>query len=284
MPKSFTHCWSQSTLAQEPTGGETLDNTAGNCFVRAGVTKGDRIFAVSFNYGSPILIGRLVAGGPPCSKQHAARKLSTTTSSLWEAKEHIIAEKGTASEIKYREIPFKILKALRFHSPTGTKGLKFSASNRPDQQTLRGVRRLTEDSADLLDGMLTLRPRQKKYSKEPTPSRIEPSYVEGALSSKKSAYYERNPKARRACVEKHGWACLICGFNFIERYGKIGEGFIEVHHRRPISDCGGEYIVDPVRDLIPVCPNCHAMLHRGNPPPKVKQLQSICRKRLKLGL
>ena len=53
----------------------------------------------------------------------------------------------------------------------------------------------------------------------------------------------------------------ICGFNFLERYGEIGRGFIHVHHVNPLSQTG-EQIVDPKTDLVPVCPNCHSMIHR----------------------
>ena len=56
--------------------------------------------------------------------------------------------------------------------------------------------------------------------------------------------------------------CSICGMDFGKRYGKDGEGFIHVHHMKPLHKIGGDYIVDYKNDLIPVCPNCHAMIHR----------------------
>ena len=77
--------------------------------------------------------------------------------------------------------------------------------------------------------------------------------------------YERNPKARTECIKKYGVNCSVCGFNFESTYGKRGEGFIHVHHLVPVSDIGDEYEINPITDLRPVCPNCHAMLHRkGN--------------------
>jgi 5-methylcytosine-specific restriction protein A len=78
--------------------------------------------------------------------------------------------------------------------------------------------------------------------------------------------YERDPRARKACLAHHGTNCSVCGFNFESRYGKIGEGFIHVHHLVPLSEVGEDYEVDPIADLLPVCPNCHAMLHRSDPP------------------
>lgn len=52
--------------------------------------------------------------------------------------------------------------------------------------------------------------------------------------------------------------------NFEKFYGKLGKHFIHVHHIIPLKDINEEYIVNPIKDLIPVCPNCHAMLHTKN--------------------
>jgi putative restriction endonuclease len=89
--------------------------------------------------------------------------------------------------------------------------------------------------------------------------------VEGAICRVSVNSYERNPEARRRCIEAHGTNCCICGFNFGAAYGEVAEGYIHVHHLRPLSEVGGEYVVDPVADLRPVCPNCHAVLHRRIP-------------------
>ncbi len=73
--------------------------------------------------------------------------------------------------------------------------------------------------------------------------------------------YERNPKAREECLASHGTVCKVCGFDFGKTFGPEFAGKIEVHHIVPISEIGKEYIVDPIRDLVPVCPNCHMALH-----------------------
>jgi hypothetical protein len=86
-------------------------------------------------------------------------------------------------------------------------------------------------------------------------------FVEG---EKKSVYinvYERDPKARQACINKHGTVCCICDFDFGKIYGTAFNGKIHVHHLKPISECDGKYVVDPINDLCPVCPNCHMVLH-----------------------
>ncbi len=73
--------------------------------------------------------------------------------------------------------------------------------------------------------------------------------------------YERSKKAREACLVAHGTACAVCGIDFGKAYGPEFAGKIEVHHIVPISEIGETYVIDPVRDLIPVCPNCHTALH-----------------------
>jgi len=82
------------------------------------------------------------------------------------------------------------------------------------------------------------------------------------VRSVKVDIYERSSIARGKCIEYHGLNCLICGINFGEKYGTLGEGFIHVHHLRPLHTIGEDYVVDYKKDLIPVCPNCHAMIHR----------------------
>jgi 5-methylcytosine-specific restriction protein A len=63
--------------------------------------------------------------------------------------------------------------------------------------------------------------------------------------------------------------------DFGKRYGRLGLGFIHVHHLVPISAIGSEYRVDPLADLVPVCPNCHAMLHRSEPPLAIERLRRL---------
>jgi len=90
----------------------------------------------------------------------------------------------------------------------------------------------------------------------------DPRIMEGAKKRVAVNQYERSPVARKKCIDKHGCKCSVCGFDFERKYGEIGKGFIHVHHIRELSEIGEEYEVDPVRDLRPVCPNCHAMIHR----------------------
>jgi 5-methylcytosine-specific restriction enzyme A len=98
---------------------------------------------------------------------------------------------------------------------------------------------------------------------------------EGAVSQVSVNAYERNPAARRRCIEHYGTSCFICGFNFGKVFGELGKGFIHVHHLRPLSEIGEDYEVDPVQDMRPVCPNCHAIIHRRSTPLSIKEMESL---------
>lgn len=90
-------------------------------------------------------------------------------------------------------------------------------------------------------------------------------YTEGKTKTVLVNSYERNLVARQKCIEHYGAFCQICDFDFGKVYGNIGKDFIHVHHVVDISTIGNEYSVDPIKDLIPVCPNCHSMLHKKKP-------------------
>lgn len=87
--------------------------------------------------------------------------------------------------------------------------------------------------------------------------------------------YERSTVNRLLCIAKHGETCSVCGFDFKEKYGQLGDGFIHVHHIVPVSKLGSGYVINPEKDLTPVCPNCHAMLHRKEPPYLPEELRQI---------
>jgi 5-methylcytosine-specific restriction protein A len=109
--------------------------------------------------------------------------------------------------------------------------------------------------------------RADRRSGKAAEASIGQDYVEGALASVLSNRYERDPRARQECIRHYGSSCVVCGINFAETYGGLGAGFIHVHHLTPLSGRRMQHRVDPIRDLRPVCPNCHAMLHWGRTDP-----------------
>jgi len=100
-------------------------------------------------------------------------------------------------------------------------------------------------------------------------------FIEGALLRVTVNRYERSTEAREACIARWGYKCNVCDFDFGKTYGTLGQDFIHVHHLTPISTVGEAYTLDPVADLRPVCPNCHAMLHRTNPPLSLEELKAV---------
>jgi 5-methylcytosine-specific restriction protein A len=106
--------------------------------------------------------------------------------------------------------------------------------------------------------------RKRKYWSldEDIKSELSDSYNEGAAQLRTHQYFERNKAARDKCVAINGAVCKICGMDFEKVYGAVGKGYIQVHHIVPISESEGVHQVDPEKDLIPVCANCHCILHR----------------------
>jgi len=88
----------------------------------------------------------------------------------------------------------------------------------------------------------------------------------GTTEGKRTVYYttkyERSSKNREAAIRIHGTKCMICGFDFGQKYGELGKGYIEVHHIKPLATLEQEVVINPETDLICVCANCHRMLHR----------------------
>ena len=106
----------------------------------------------------------------------------------------------------------------------------------------------------------------------------ENGYREGLKYDVCASRYERSSANRTLCLAKYGYTCQICGFNFQQVYGEIGKNYIHVHHLVPVSQMGENYHVKPLSEMIPVCPNCHAMLHRKNPPFSPEELKEIIQK------
>lgn len=104
---------------------------------------------------------------------------------------------------------------------------------------------------------------------------FEAGLPEGAKTRVEVNKYERNPVNRAACIARYGAVCNVCGFNFASVYGNLGEGYIEVHHLVPVSQMGGGYMVNPMVDLIPLCSNCHSIVHREDPPLSPDALKTL---------
>jgi 5-methylcytosine-specific restriction protein A len=87
-------------------------------------------------------------------------------------------------------------------------------------------------------------------------------YTDGTVKEYFGKRYERKPENRKKAIALHGLHCFVCDFNFEKTYGERGKDFIEVHHVNPLSTIKEKVVINPVTDLVPVCSNCHRMIHR----------------------
>lgn len=258
---------------EESRNGQFFDHAASKQFRK--IRPGDTVWIVNIERGTHrfLLVGRLEVG-MVCGQRTAERRLGRTN--LYESPFHVIAIDG--SEEPIREIRLdSVARRLRFVSPAPSDRLTLPAG-RVDQQQVRRLRELTPETVDLFEqlwreasGGDARRPGEN--GEELIPNR---EYLEGGAVRVLANRYERDQEARNACIAHHGAACAVCRMTFADAYGAdLGEGFIHVHHIVPVSSRGRRYRVDPINDLIPVCPNCHAMLHTGTTPPTVAALKRI---------
>lgn len=119
-----------------------------------------------------------------------------------------------------------------------------------------------------------LKTKNKKYKF------IKKEYLEGNEQQKLYTYKERNSAARDECINHYGYKCQICEKSMYDLYGDFGKELIHVHHINFISNTSGRYKIDPINDLVTVCPNCHSILHKkyNGKFITVEELRNYCKK------
>jgi 5-methylcytosine-specific restriction protein A len=163
---------------------------------------------------------------------------------------------------------FKLVKMISCE-----KRLSFNNLNAHGLKSVRGTQRVKQELLDyilsVLSSMDIIYPDEVKR---------EECLFEGALLNVSVNKYERNAEAREKCIELKGCRCLVCGIEFEKIYGEIGKNFIHIHHITPLSSIKENYQIDYNKDLIPVCPNCHSMLHKKTPPYTIDELKKMMNK------
>lgn len=122
------------------------------------------------------------------------------------------------------------------------------------------------------------RPRTKMKKSTYVAEEVDPAdgpFPEGTLRRITVNAIERNGRARTACIQQQGTTCCICGFDFGKEFGPEAKGYIHVHHVRPLAEIEGPYEIDPQKDLRPVCPNCHAVLHLKGVHRAIEEVKSM---------
>lgn len=102
-----------------------------------------------------------------------------------------------------------------------------------------------------------------------------PSCYEGAVETVTINRYERDRIARSKCIAHYGYTCNACDIDLSKKYGAIAKNFIHVHHIVKLSTIAEEYQVDPVTDLVPLCPNCHAIAHLRREPYSIQEIKNM---------
>jgi hypothetical protein len=267
--------------------------SASNSFTKRGVSVGDTVYIVSLSGGQLYLGGRMVVKRI-VSREEAVRLWDN--GNLYDAEEWIVdpEKQGTPLHL-HRRLDSALTKRLRFDSNSGPKEPFFVSDTDLDNQATRGVRRLTRESAALLDRIIEVTDRLPRSAQvvtvtaemlagawpipdefrlpEEVPAGM--AYSEGSIRRVEVNRYERDAEARLACIAAHGTVCCVCGFSFGAAYGAEADGYIHVHHVRPLAEAGGERAVDPVEDLRPVCPNCHAVLHLGGQCRSIERVRDL---------
>lgn len=283
---------------------KAVRSSGSNSFRKRGVSVGDVAFIVS------LLDGQLLLGGRMTIKRIVSREERLRiwdARKLYPADEWIIDpdESGTPLNLHRRLAP-SVARRLRFVSRgSEPKGLFFKSDTHLDGQATRGVRELTPESAALLDRIIEITGRLPRswalitvteetladgpLQRTGEPVRLAeevptgPPYREGGVERILINRYERDPRAREECIRHYGTTCILCGFDFARVYGEVMAGFVHVHHLNPLSTFGADNEVDPVEDLRPVCPNCHAVLHRREPPYSLDEVQRFLAGRRSVG-
>jgi hypothetical protein len=262
-------------------------------FKRRGVSVNDVAYIVSLSDGQLLLGGRMRIRQIVLSRDEAVRILDNDD--LYEANEWIISDKQSGTPLNlHRRLAPSLARQLRFLSPqSGEKPLAFVSDSRLDNQATRGVRELTRESAKLLDRIIEFTDRLPKsaqlvsVTEEMLNLGVQPSedgtpatgdtYLgfEGVSRRVEMDRYERDRRAREECIRHYKAICFICGFDFGKTYGPLMSELIHVHHLTPLSEIGGGHSIDPVRDLRPICPNCHAVIHRRTPPYSLEEVRDL---------
>jgi HNH endonuclease len=156
---------------------------------------------------------------------------------------------------------------------------------RRDGNTTKRIRlRLTvpgygPSEASVLETLLASAIDRFEYqSADETEPELGQTFPEGSVTRVTVNKYERDPAARKECLKKYGHKCTVCELDFEVQYGDIGKDFIHVHHLKELSKVGAGYAVNPLEDLRPVCPNCHAMLHKRRPAYTPEELKQMLRR------
>lgn len=279
-PRYWTAYWKKSTAQRNLNEGHHFDHTgtAGHFEVDAG----DIVYGITNVNGILHVLGRMEVG----ERVDAKRAKKLLGYNPWPADEHLVAANGTASGIFLdRRLDSSLVGALMIIRRDGIRPPAITADGFIERNSLRRICELTPQGARLLDTVLGIDSAPKKDELvEATNELVLPGESlmlpgsEGGRRSVTVTVTERNSRNRQMCLDHWGYLCRVCGFDFSKEFGRVAEDFIHVHHHNLIADAG-EIVPDPINDMSPLCPNCHAVAHLKRPPYTVDELKAMRSKR-----
>ncbi len=237
-------------------------NQRWSCGNTKSIQSGDRVFLVKLGTEPKGIIGAGFATTEPFSGMH------------WS---------GENKEALYIDIDFEVL-LNPTKEPILTldilKAGSLSQQNWTPQASGISIRPDIVDSLEAVwfDFLVTQKIRHNPFIL--LENQTQKQYTEGTPNQVVVTKYERNPYARKRCIEYYGLSCVVCGFNFEKTYGQIGRDFIHVHHLQQVASAGGTYEVNPIKDLRPVCANCHAMIHKRKAPLSIDEITILYKQNL----
>ncbi len=130
---------------------------------------------------------------------------------------------------------------------------------------------LSEDLKEAFEIILNNRDSDKKVELFDENTTV----IEGTQAIIKTKVYKRSSKLRDKAIQFYTVndriKCQACCFDFEEFYGVYGKDFIEIHHQKPVFQFDGDdlerTIEEALENVIPVCSNCHRMIHRKRDEP-----------------
>jgi 5-methylcytosine-specific restriction endonuclease McrA len=297
MPRYWTCHWTYDTWNTDVNKQLRVDGSVSNSFRERGVQEGDAAYIISLSKGYLYLGGKMTVRGI-ISRSEAVRRFKTRN--FYPGKECIVGGKTGTKLNFHRRLSPKVTRQLRFISPErGEIGLFFDPNStaRLYVQATRGVRQLTPKSADLLDRIIEITdglPRSSNVitvteesirsgriangtdqNYRPYTGEKGRRFKEGGPQRSLVNRYERNRAARRACIDHWEARCWLCGFDFGKVYGDKMSGFIHVHHETMRSTAGENHQLDAIRELKPLCPNCHAVVHSRKEPLSLERVRRM---------
>ncbi|MEQ1644447.1 MAG: HNH endonuclease [Pyrinomonadaceae bacterium] len=228
-----------------------------SCGVTKSIQPGDRIFLLRVGREPKGIIGAGFAYSNPFYEQH------------WS---------GEARNTLYIDVDFEVLLNADIEPVLLTKSLETGLL---DKQNWHPQASGTSVKSDLLDELEQVWFRFLSDSPirnnpfVPSKEGKQKTYFEGKPTEITLTKYERNPYARKKCIEHYGYSCVACGFNFEQAYGEIGRDYIHVHHLEQMAAIGSEYEIDPIKDLRPVCANCHSIIHKKREPFRIEDVKKF---------